>query len=307
MLRMDLKEFVRLRRMLNLRNLDRFSHPKPILSSILSQKIVERVKARHPIYVKRMDEIAECWRKRGKLPSWFVAPPMVKAKLLMKALGYTKSEIRRLTADPDKIEDEELKSLVWKAVTTDFIYSPIATKFNQIKGRIGEEIIERWLESLGVNFMTEEELRRNGGKTPDFLLEKPIRINGFDVRWIESKAMFGDLSVHSHYWRRQFYEYIRQFGSGMVVYWFGHIDGLFLASTGSEFGGNRLLDMRVYLSEDGMDLGRPFTKGFLENMLRLIDLFYEGKKIVIRPNRWAESVLSRMGFEISADDELSDH
>ncbi|GEM_PF-737003 len=307
MLRMDLREFVRLRRMLNLRNLDRFSHPKPILSSILSQKIVERVKARHPIYIRRLDEIAECWREKGKLPNWFIAPPMIKAKLLMKALGFTKSEIRRFTADPDQIEEERLKKFVWKAVTTDFIYSPIATKFHHVKGKVGEEIIRSWLENSGIDFMTEEELRKDGGKTPDFLLERPMKTDGMEAKWIESKAMFGDPNTHSLYWRRQYYEYLKQFGSGMVVYWFGHIDGLFLASTGSEFGRQRLLNMKIYLSDDGMDLGRPFTKEFLENMLRLIDLFYEGKRIVIKPNRWAENILSKLGFEILADDELSDH
>lgn len=307
MLRMDLREFIRLRRMLNLRNLDRFSYPKPILSSILSQKIVDRVKARHPIYVKRLNEIAEYWKEKGKLPSWFVAPPMIKAKLLMKALGFTKSEIKRYTKNPDLIEDEKLRMLVWKANITDFIYSPIATKFHHVKGKIGEEIIRNWLESLGADYLTEEELRKNGGKTPDFLLEKPLKFNGFEIRWIESKAMFGDLNVHSQYWRRQYYEYLRQFGRGTVIYWFGHVDGLFLASTGSEFGEERLLNMNIYLSDDGMDLGDPFSREFINNMMSLIDLFYEGEKIVIKPNRWAISILSKLGFRILADDELSDH
>lgn len=307
MLKIELREFIRLRRMLNLRNFDRFGYPKPVLSSILSQKIVDRVKARYPIYVKRLDEIAECWKGKGKLPSWFVAPPMIKAKLLMKALGFTKSEIKKCTSNPDLIEDEKLRRFVWKANVTDFIYSPIATKFHHIKGRIGEEIIQNWLESLGVEYLTEEDLRKNGGKTPDFLLEKPLKINGFEVRWIESKAMFGDPKVHSQYWRRQYYEYLRQFGKGMVVYWFGHVDGLFLASTGSEFGEERLLNMKIHLSDEGMDIGEPFSGEFINNMMKLMDLFYEGEKIVIKPNRWAVNILSKLGFRILADDELSDH
>ncbi len=306
MLKIELREFIRLRRMLNLRNLDRFSYPKPTLSSILSQKIVERVKARHPIYVKRLNEIAEYWKEKGKLPRWFVAPPTIKAKLLMKALGFTKSEIRRYTNNPDLIEDENLRRLVWKANVTDFIYSPIATKFHHIKGRIGEEIVQSRLESLGVEYLTEDELRKRGGKTPDFLLEKPLKIDGFEVKWIESKAMFGDPSVHSQYWRRQYYEYLKRFGRGTVVYWFGHVEGLFLASTGYEFGCDRLLNMNAHLSDDGMDIGEPFSREFVNNMLKLIDLFYEGEKIVIKPNRWAVNILSRLGFRIIADDDLSD-
>ncbi len=303
MLRMDLEDFLRLRRMLNVRNMSSFAHPKPVLSSILTQKIVERMKARHPVYARRLEELAEFWKEKGKLPSWFVAPPMIKAKLLMKALGFTKSEIRRYSSNPDLIEDEKLRRFVWWAVTTDFIYSPIAVKFQRVKGKLGEEMIRRWLESVGVEFRSEEDLRKDGGKTPDFLLSKPIRINGYEVLWIESKAMFGDPLTHSSYWRRQYYEYLRKFGGGMVVYWFGHVEGLFLASTGEEFG---RFDMRVFVCEDGMDLGRPFTKEFLDNMLRLVDLFYEGRCIKIRPNMWAERILNLMGFEILTDDDLSD-
>ncbi len=306
MLTMELREFIRLRRMLNLRNLDRFNYPKPVLTSILTQKIVDRVKARHPVYVKRLDEIAEHWKEKKRLPSWFVAPPMIKVKLLMKALGFTKSEIRRYVEDPNIIEDDDLRRLVWKANLTDFIYSPIATRFHQIKGKIGEEIIQDWLESRGVEYLSEDELRKDGGKTPDFLLEKPIKLNGYEVRWIESKAMFGDLNVHSQYWRRQYYEYLRQFGRGVVTYWFGHVDSLFLATTGYEFGGTRLLNMKIYLSDDGVELGDAFSREFMDNMMRLLDLFYRGKRIVIKPNRWAVNILSRLGFEILTDDEPSD-
>ncbi len=292
MLTIEEREFLRLRRTLSLRNLEGFGYPKPVLASILSQKIVERVKARHPIYVRKLDAIAEFWKEKGRFPNWLKAPPMIKVRLLLKGLGYTKSEIRRFVNDPDSVEDERLRSLIWKAVTTDFIYSPIAVKFQQIKGRIGEEIVRNWLESLGVDFLTEDDLRGNGGKTPDFLLEKPL--NGF--KWIESKAMFGDTSTHSLYWRRQFREYIKTFGKGVVVYWFGHVSNLFPATTGSEMG--KFPDMKVYVSEEGLDLGEPFTKDFLKNMLDLLDKFRERERMVIKPNRWAETLLSRLGFEV---------
>ncbi len=306
MLKMELREFIRLRRMINLRNLDKFNYPKPVLTSILTQKIVDKVKARHPTYVERLNEIAEHWREKKKFPSWFVAPPMIKVKLLMKALGFTKSEIRRFIEDPNLIEDDDLRRLVWRANLKDFVYSPIATKFHQIKGKMGEEIIKNWLENFGIDFSSEDELRRNEGKTPDFLLEKPIKLDGYEVYWIESKAMFGDPNVHSQYWRRQYYEYLRRFGRGVVIYWFGHVNGLFLATTGYEFGGDRLLNMKAYLSDDGVELGDAFSRKFIEHMMRLLDLFYRGERIVIKPNRWAASILSRLGFEILTDDEPSD-
>ena len=59
------------------------------------------------------------------------------------------------------------------------------------------------------------------GKTPDFLLKKSIKICDRDVCWIESKALFGELKEHRNYERKQFSEYSKCYGDGLVIYWFG--------------------------------------------------------------------------------------
>ncbi len=287
------KEYTVLRRAINPYNLSSFRYPKPVLISVLTQKIVENVKARYPVYTKRLDEIAEFWRDRGRIPEWLRLTPMLRVKLLMKALGYTKSEIRRFSNDPDSIEDDELRRLTWKAIFKDFVYSPIAIKFQHIKGKLGEMALRSWLEDMDVDFQTEEELRKEGlAKTPDFLLEDG---------WIESKAMFGDPKTHSIYWRRQYREYLEMFGRGRVIYWFGHVEGLALAETPKI--PNPFRRMVVYVSEDGEDLG--YGKDLLKNMMKLLDDFVEGRRIILSENRWAVNMLGRLGFEIrfEADNE----
>jgi hypothetical protein len=302
MLKLGFEEYLRLRRTLRLDNLDRFRYPRCVLVSILIQKNVEFVKRRYSLYIKRLDEIAEYWKRKRDFPRWLIAPPTIKARLLMKSLGFTKSEIRKALSDPDVVDDEDLRNYIWRANLTDYIYSPIATRFHQIKGRLGEEIIRSWLEQLEVPFVDEHELRKNGGKTPDFYLEEPIELRGKEVVWIESKAMFGDLDVHSQYWKRQFSEYLREFGRGVVIYWFGHIDGLALASNGYEVPAElrrRLTDMRIFLGE-GVSFSdvEVFSHEFMKRLEEVLQRYYKGERVVIEPNRWAVRILSRLGFEI---------
>jgi len=61
-------------------------------------------------------------------------------------------------------------------------------------------------------------------KTPDCLLDEPIKLNGWTINWIESKASFGDRVEFNKNIRGQLAQYVDMFGHGVVVYWFGHID-----------------------------------------------------------------------------------
>lgn len=43
------------------------------------------------------------------------------------------------------------------------------------------------------------------------------------MHWIDSKAMFGSPAVHRRN-AEQLMSYVHQFGPGLVVYWFGHVE-----------------------------------------------------------------------------------
>ncbi len=46
------------------------------------------------------------------------------------------------------------------------------------------------------------------------------------VSWIDSKATFGDDRIHAKQQEEQYSTYCNRYGPGLVIYWFGCIDGL---------------------------------------------------------------------------------
>ena len=94
------------------------------------------------------------------------------------------------------------------------------------RGRFGEERLQRWLDDHQVGYRDEEDLRGAYPKTPDILLDEPMVYNGTKLFWIESKANFGDRTEVSRNTKRQLKPYSELFGPGMVIYWFGVVDGL---------------------------------------------------------------------------------
>ena len=46
------------------------------------------------------------------------------------------------------------------------------------------------------------------------------------VHWIDSKACFGDERTHKQHLDGQYSTYWNRYGTGMVIYWFGYLEGL---------------------------------------------------------------------------------
>ncbi|WP_456478813.1 TPD domain-containing protein [Geoglobus ahangari] len=306
------EEFFKIRR-----DLKRFSdfknypYPRGTLFSILLQKRIDNVKRRYHVYTAKLPELAAYWEKHHRIPEWLRLPPVMRIKLLMKSLGMTNKEISKNFSNPD---ESEFSELVWSAIYKDFIYSPIAVRYQFARGRVGEEIIREHLESLNVEFKDENQLRP-AKKTPDFYIEDGIEVEGRKIRWIESKALFGDIKLHRFYSKKQYDQYLEMYGDGMVIYWLGKIDELnslamlkdyrFIESPSKRF----LVEMKVYLANrNAEELAESLntevfewkaeemrSTEFLKDVMKLFDSV-RSNIVVANWNRDLRAVLRNMGL-----------
>ena len=80
-----------------------------------------------------------------------------------------------------------------------------------------------------IEYFAETDLRNNDffPKTPDILFKKEnIDINGHIVNWIESKSNFGSPPEFRQNYRKQLSNYTELYGHGIVVYWYGYVEGI---------------------------------------------------------------------------------
>ncbi len=252
-MRIPVSEFLKIRRELRtLSDIRKLPYPRGTLHCILQQKKVDSVKRKYHTFAERIPEILSYWEKEKKFPKWLTLPPVMKIRLLMKAMGFSAKSINRALRSPeDVVDDERLAEQIRRAVLSDYVYSPIAARLQRSRGKLGEKALAHELEKAGIEFLTERDLKGRFSKTPDFYFEEPVDFMGKELKWIESKALFGDPRSHDLYWKKQYSKYYEMFGNGLVVYWLGCVEGIEV-SDGSEFkNGYRisLLDMLLYLTD----------------------------------------------------------
>jgi len=197
-----------------------------ILSSILDQKVVEDVKKSHYRLKSKEDKLVLEWNEGSsflELAKKYNYPPTLISSLILLNIGYRKGEIRNYYKNPNLIPDKRIRQELNESLNADYYFSPRAHRLQEEKGKTGEKLISFWLQQKKCEFKCEDDMRAGGlaGKTPDFLLKNSIKIRNCDVCWIESKALFGDLKEHRNYEKKQFLEYAKCYGDGLVIYWFG--------------------------------------------------------------------------------------
>jgi hypothetical protein len=154
-------------------------------------------------------------------------PPVLASLIILLEGEMTRKGFWKAVENPSTVPDARLRREIKEVVRNDPIYSPQGTEVQAERGKRGEERLQQWLTSHSIPFRDEEELR--GGeypKTPDVLLEEPLMYDGTKLFWIESKANFGDRTEVSRNFKRQLKPYSELFGPGMVIYWFGVIEGV---------------------------------------------------------------------------------
>lgn len=203
--------------------------PQPMLYNILSNRIVRHTMRSYHRINARLEQLYAEWQSGRSVISIarrYAFPPALLMRMLLKRMGLSRNEINDFMRHPEKLKGR-LAEEVRKAVESDFIYSPWAAHIQTANGAAAEAAIARWLDAKGLRYTTEAE-RKGAEKTPDFLLESPLKVDGFEINWIESKASFGDEYEIRRNWRRQLSRYVELFGPGMVCYWWGYLDDISL-------------------------------------------------------------------------------
>jgi hypothetical protein len=211
----------------------RAGYSKDMLYNILAKKIVRNtLRKYYPIKAKLANYI-RAW-DRGKsvmqLADELNFSPILLASFIFQKKGYTRKQFNDLLRNPDGIKDARVKKELKQCVKEDFIYSPWAYEIQKKNGIGGEEKIKTWLDKRKIPYMTENDNKavQHHRKTPDFLFAKTTDINGHKVKWIESKAMFGDDKEIQRNHKKQLAPYLKYFGPGIVIYWYGFIDDITL-------------------------------------------------------------------------------
>ncbi|XP_027735081.1 uncharacterized protein C15orf41 homolog isoform X1 [Empidonax traillii] len=139
----------------------------------------------------------------------------------------SKTLINSMLRDPSQIPDGVLATQVYQCTVNDCCYGPLVDCIKHAIGHEHEVLLREMLLEKNLSFIAEDQLRAKGyDKTPDFILEVPVAVEGHIIHWIESKASFGDESSHQAYLQDQFWSYWNRFGPGLVIYWYGFIEEL---------------------------------------------------------------------------------
>ncbi|XP_041252127.1 CDAN1-interacting nuclease 1 isoform X3 [Onychostruthus taczanowskii] len=166
----------------------------------------------------------------------------------------SKTLINSMLRDPSQIPDGVLANQVYQCTVNDCCYGPLVDCIKHAIGHEHEVLLREMLLEKNLSFIAEDQLRAKGyDKTPDFILEVPVAVEGHIIHWIESKASFGDESSHQAHLQDQFWSYWNRrkvacdstscspgfkvflplgigirglFGPGLVIYWYGFIEEL---------------------------------------------------------------------------------
>ncbi len=199
-----------------------------LLFVIHTQRVTRDATRRFYIVKRQVHHLAREWR-RGRtildIAREWKFPPVLMGQILLQELDVPRRRVWQTFLDPQTAPDARIRRDVQALLAADLIYSPRGMELQRERGRKGEDRLYGWLEKHGIGYRTEKDLRGKYAKTPDALLDEPIVFYGQKLKWVESKANFGDDVELRKNLKRQLGPYTELFGEGAVVYWYGYVEG----------------------------------------------------------------------------------
>ncbi|HII39314.1 TPA: TPD domain-containing protein [Candidatus Micrarchaeota archaeon] len=201
----------------------RFRIPRETLDVIFHQKLTRRVRSHYHRLKAGSIKLNHEWEAGAsfiELSAKHNFSPLMIASLVLQRRGFTKPRVSALIKDPSRVNDERIERELNAASVADPAFSPWGISEQRRRALECEDGVRKWLQSHGAEFKHESEQAKTG-KTPDYLLDKPVSIHGHLLNWIECKASFGDHDETKRNLSQQLTHYHKLFGPGMVVYWYG--------------------------------------------------------------------------------------
>ncbi|NLL94829.1 MAG: TPD domain-containing protein [Thermoplasmatales archaeon] len=229
---MDYKEYKKLYDGLkshrDVKRLEKEGYDPKLVRTLYTQKVSRDVRKRHHSVKSRSKKMLNDWRHGTSIMEIAERarfPPILTAMMIFLEDGASRKEFWEYVRNPDTLNAQTARELR-EATENDYVYSPAANEDQRERGEWGEKLLEGWLDSQGVGYRTEDDLRGEYQKTPDALLDEPMEWNGNEIRWVESKASFGDNIEFRQNARKQLIPYTEIFGPGLVIHWVGCLNDL---------------------------------------------------------------------------------
>eukprot|EP00045_Choanoeca_perplexa_P016924 m.235408 g.235408 ORF g.235408 m.235408 type:complete len:354 (+) comp17403_c0_seq2:2587-3648(+) len=154
------------------------------------------------------------------------------AKSSAKAIESSKLALRTLdnckaflaTAGLSNDEEAKLYPQIVHALRLDAANGPYHARLTSSIGIEYEYHLKELLKRDQISYLSEDTARLLGHSiTPDFRFVNELILKGSSVSWIDSKASFGDPASIASALASQFGKYVRSYGAGAVIYWFGYV------------------------------------------------------------------------------------
>jgi len=206
---------------------ENFGYDKELLLVVYTQRVVRDTTKRFYRVKDQAKRMAHQWRNGMSfvdIAGSMNFPSTLTALMILEQQNVPRKQFWRYISDPTTVRDPKLRRELEEVSRADIVYSPEGSAKQYERGRWGEAKLFQWLDERGIEYRTENDLRKQYEKTPDTLLRTPIEWDGSKKFWIESKATFGDPVEIRRHIKKQLEPYANMFGDGLVVYWFGYTD-----------------------------------------------------------------------------------